>query len=329
MRQRSDGAGDAVLMVEILRLIPSSSRKITQKEILASLKEMGFEPSKRRLERVLSAMCEHEEFRITCDKRSRPYGYTQQVRNGGLSFGDLTTPECLLIRLTEEYLKYQLPKSVTDSMENIFVHAREKLGEGARRGRAADWISKVAFVSDWIPMKSPEIKPRIFDEISNSLYSENQIEALYRNSAGEQTKKMLSPLGIVQQGSRIYIVAFDHEAQTVKHFAAHRFVEAKQTAFPISRPEGFELDEYVRSRHFNYSNGGKVVLRLEFSSQVLANVLEETGFIDGQTLVRLEDGFWRLEAVVDDSRLVDAWIASWGESAGFRLIERRSLEERS
>lgn len=327
MRQRSDSASDAVLMVEILRLIPSTSRKITQKEILSSLKEIGLEPSKRRLERVLAAMCEHEEFGITCDKRSRPYGYTQQVRNGGLSFGDLTTPECLLIRLTEEYLKYQLPKSVTDSMENIFEHARERLGEGARKGKAADWISKVAFVSDWIPMKSPEIKPRIFDEISNSLYSENQIEALYKNSSGDETKKMLSPLGIVQQGSRIYIVAFDHDSQIVKHFAAHRFLDAKQTAFAISRPKGFKLDEYVSSRHFNYSNGGKTLLRLEFSSQVLANVLEETGFIGGQKLYQLDDGFWHLEAVVDDSRLIDAWIASWGEAAGFRLIERCGLDE--
>ena len=45
-----------------------------------------------------------------------------------------------------------------------------------------------------------------------------------------------------------------------------------------------------------------------------------------QTLERLPDGFWRLEAEVDDTNVLDGWIASW-HRANIRLTEKHPVGE--
>ena len=90
------------------------------------------------------------------------------------------------------------------------------------------------------------------------------------------------------------------------------------------RPEDFELDTYVADRHFNFSNGEKVRLVLESDDGYLKRYLAETPFNPTQKLTGLTDGFWRCEAVLDDSPLIDAWAEIWGKEK-FRRFERQAV----
>ena len=94
------------------------------------------------------------------------------------------------------------------------------------------------------------------------------------------------------------------------------------------RPKDFLLDAYVAQRHFNYGDGRLVRLVLEFKEPRLKKFLEETPLVAGQVMKTLEDGFTRVEARVDDSRLIDAWAASWGCDV-FRVLERRAVRRLS
>ena len=83
----------------------------------------------------------------------------------------------------------------------------------------------------------------------------------------------------------------------------------------------------MKDRHFNYSNGQKIHLVLEFTNAVTAQNLKETPFNETQTLELQHNGVWRLEADLDDTVLLDGWIAAWRDAAGIRFVEKSVLAE--
>ena len=110
-----------------------------------------------------------------------------------------------------------------------------------------------------------------------------------------------------------------------RHLALHRMLDAKLLEFAADVPEDFSLDEYMQSRHFNYSNGKKVRLVLEFEDGHTATLLDESPFSRDQKLEKLEDGFWRLEATTDDTSLLKGWIGGWPDGH-FRLVEKIPMD---
>ena len=175
-------------------------------------------------------------------------------------------------------------------------------------------------------MVPPDIKPRIFDAVSEALYKDVKLRIRYRNVRDEECEAAVSPLGLVQQDVRLYLVCRFEGYDDVRHLALHRLLDAETLDCPGERPEGFDLDRYVVQRHFNYANSGKIRLILEFTSAETARNLKETPFVGQTSFKVLPDGAWRLEAVVDDTVILDGWIAAWRERAGMRRVEKIPLE---
>ena len=167
----------------------------------------------------------------------------------------------------------------------------------------------------------PEVKPRIFDAVSEALYREVKLEVRYRNLEGVEKEAIVSPLGLVLQDRKVYVVVRFDGYDNCRHLALHRMLDAKLLEFAADVPEDFSLDEYMQSRHFNYSNGKKVRLVLEFEDNHTATLLDESPFSRDQKLEKLEDGFWRLEATTDDTSLLKGWIGGWPDGH-FRLVEK-------
>ena len=64
----------------------------------------------------------------------------------------------------------------------------------------------------------------------------------------------------------------------------------------------------------------------EFKSDVTAKNLEETPFNTSQKLTKKEDGTWRLEVDIQDSRMLDGWVAMWKNDAQITLSQKEFLE---
>ena len=124
---------------------------------------------------------------------------------------------------------------------------------------------------------------------------------------------IINPLGLVQQQSRLYLVCTYENDDKIFHLALHRIKSAKMTDFSREVPKDFCLSEYLNSRHFNYSDGEKVRWVLEFTGEDSARNFEETPFAKDQVLKKLDNGKYRLEVVLQDSRLLDGWIATYGD----------------
>ena len=68
-----------------------------------------------------------------------------------------------------------------------------------------------------------KVLPRIFDAVSEALYSEKKLRIEYTNMNGKTTSAVISPLALVQQDVRLYLICqFDH-FDNVVHLALHRF----------------------------------------------------------------------------------------------------------
>ena len=324
---RGSAAREAFLIIEILKRIPRN-RWISTLELESSLSEAGFIIARRRLQRILKDMCDYDGLCVECDTRSRPYGYRQRLPASDLAATNLRPQEGLLLRLAEEQLKFQLPSSLMRSLEPLFSKARATLKEEGPTRKLAAWLKKVSSVSGTIPMLPPKILPRIFDAVSEALYRGSKLEVQYVNTIGQETIGIVSPLGLVQQEQRLYLVCRFDGYENVRHLALHRMTKARVLDFAAERPKDFELDAYVKSRHFNYSNGRKIRLLLEFTNSVTAKNLQETPFNSTQKLTQGLDGVWRLEAEMDDTVLLDGWIASWKETAGIRKVEKIVIDEK-
>lgn len=84
------------------------------------------------------------------------------------------------------------------------------------------------------------------------------------------------------------------------------------------------MDAYVASRHFNFSNGRKVRLSFESDNAYLKQYLTETPFNSSQKMHDGEKGHFALEVVLDDTTLIDAWIAAWGSEC-FQNLKKTDL----
>ena len=175
-------------------------------------------------------------------------------------------------------------------------------------------------------MLPPKITERVFTEVSNSLYRDSKLEVTYINTNDEKKTRVVSPLGLVQQEQRLYLICKFDKYDDIRHLALHRIEDASVLEFPAERPKNFSLKAYIAARHLNFSNGKKIRLELEFTNPVTAKNLEETPFSREQVLERLPDGAWRLEAKMDDTVLLDGWIAAWREIAGIRKVKKEELD---
>lgn len=326
MPRKDTTARDALTILAILKRIPRS-HWITTTELLRLLAESGREIAPRRMQRILRELVDEKEFGVELDARSKPFAYRRRVPDANLAGTKLSPQVSLLIRMAEEYLKRQLPAPLVKSLDYLFEEARLSLNEAGATSRAASWLKKVDIVPDGVPMLPPNIKPRIFDAVSEALYRESKLEIDYVNHMDRPKHAVVSPLGLVQQAYRVYLVCRFEGYDNVRHLALHRLENAVVLDFPAERPKNFTLDAYIASRHFNYSNGGKVRLELEFESDVMAKNLCETPLTRTQKLERLPDGFWRLEADVDDTVLLDGWIAAWSKGGRIRNVKKARLTQ--
>lgn len=313
-RSKNDnGITDALLILAIYRQIPRR-KFVTTAQIQQSLDAEGISVNTRRLQRLLANMRQCEAFRLETQPDGRAFCYRTKAPVVNLRQPDLSAKVSLLVRLCEEHLRYQLPSSIVNSLKSLYEKARTTLNEPLGNAKAKSWLAKVAVVPETVPMLAPVIKSDVFEVVSEALYRDEQLKVHYRDRTGKVTDKTVSPLGLVQQGQRLYLVC-RYDTGEVRHLALHRMISVTAVNEAAVRDPRFSLKQYVHSRHFNYSNGERIQLTVRTDNEVLATNLTETPFNKTQNLVKTIGGDWTLSAEVDDTVLIDGWLAVWEKSS--------------
>lgn len=310
MAQRPDTLDTALLMLELLRRIPRG-RKITTSELHQQLKGAGFERDLRTIQRQLEILSEH--FDIERDERSKPYGYRWLERAQGLALPQLTPQESLLLQLAEEHLKNLLPARLMRSMEGFFTQARRNLGDGPNARLEREWPRKVRVVATSQPLLAPTIASGVLEAVSEALYANHWLDLDYRNAARQRRQARVMPLGLAQQGPRLYLVCrfegFDNE----RSLALHRIGKAEVSTMAFERPRGFDLQKYDADGRFGFGEGRRI--RLQFGIEHDAGFhLLETPLSKDQQVQDRGDGWLEITATVVDSAMLDWWLRGFGDA---------------
>ncbi len=309
MPKRPDSLETLQLSHELLRRIPKG-RTITAAELHQQLAEAGFERDMRTIQRQLETLAEYYE--LDRDESAKPYRYSWKPYAKGLSLPSLSPQESLLLILAEQHLSALLPTKLMKSMEGFFAQAHSQLESKSETARDREWLEKVRVVSTSQPLLPPRIDPDVFNQVSNSLYGNQWLEVDYKNAAGKRTTTRVMPLGLAQQGPRMYLVCRFDGYDNERSLALHRIVSARASTLTFERPTDFDLKKYDDDGRFGYGNGQHIRLSFTIDKEAGLHLLESPLSADQQVLEREET--YDITATVVDSAMLDWWLRGFGES---------------
>lgn len=307
MAKRPDTKETVLLALELMRRIPRG-RKVTAKELHEQLAATEMGRDLRTVQRQLEMLSEH--FEIERDDRNRPYGYRWKDRAKGLALPMLTEQESLLLTLAEQHLRSLLPASLMKAMDGFFSQARTNLGPHSNAKREREWLKKVRVVSTTQPMLPPKIKADVFEQVSNALYANQWLAVDYENVTGKRTRADVMPLGLAQQGPRMYLVCRFNGYDNERSLALHRIHSAHASTLSFERPKDFDLEKYDDDGRFGFGNGQHIKLTFCIDKESGFHLLESPLSTD-QKVKELKDGY-EISATVVDTKMLDRWVRGFG-----------------
>lgn len=296
-----------LLAVEMLKRIPRRS-KITASELQVQLADIGFERDLRSIQRQLDTLCQH--FDIERDDRSKPYGYSWKGLSTGLSLPTLNEKESMLLTLAEQHLRNLLPASLLHSMEGFFKQAKIKLGPLTEGKPEREWLKKVRVVGTTQPLLPPKIKDGVFDTVSNALYYNHWLSVDYVNARSERKTYRVMPLGLAQQGPRLFLVSRFEGYSNERSLAMHRIQKAEDTGMTFKRPPEFNLQRFDDDGRFGFGEGNRIKIKFRITKDSGFHLLE-TPLSPDQSVTELGDEY-EISATVIDSGQLKCWLRGFG-----------------
>jgi len=319
MAKRSDTLETVLLAVELLRRIPRG-RKVTASELHEQLKDAGIQRELRTIQRQLEMLSVH--FEIERDERNKPYGYRWLENAKGLALPSLTPQESLLLGLAESHLTNLLPARLMKSMSAFFAQARRNLGPESNAKREREWASKVRVVATSQPLLPPKIDPKVFEVVSEALYCNQWLTIDYKNARGKLSNAEVMPLGLAQQGPRLYLVCRYQAYENERSLALHRIVSAEASTLTFDRPKEFDLKQYDDDGRFGFGEGQRIRLHFRIEKAAGLHLLESPLSAD-QVVEELPDAY-EITATVVDSAMLERWLRGFGEAVTY--VQRKPLD---
>ena len=320
MPRRPDSLESLQIALELVRRIPKG-RTITAPELQRQLADAGYVRDMRTIQRQLETLSEFFDF--DRDDSSKPYRYCWKERVKGLSLPTLSPQECLLLTLAEQQLGQLLPQRLMKSMEGFFSQARMQLHEQSASKRERDWLNKVRIVSTSQPLLPPKVDPTVFEQVSTALYGDQWLSVEYKNAAGKKLESRVMPLGLAQQGHRMYLVCRFDGYDNERSLALHRIISAKASSFNFERPPEFDLKQFDDDGRFGYGKGQKVPLSFRIEKETGFHILESPLSEDQQVVE--ENETYRITATVVDTDMLDWWLRGFGDAVSeIKKIEQQS-----
>ena len=309
MPRRPNSLETLQVALELLRRIPKG-RAVTAPQLQKQLADAGFERGVRTIERQMEALS--GRFDINRDETSKPYRYSWRTSAKAITLPTLTAQECLLLAFAEQQLKQLLPPRLMKSMAAFFSQAKNQLDEQSTARQEREWLKKVRVVSTSQPLLPPMVDEQIFEQVCNALYGDQWLAVEYLNATGEEKKSRVMPLGLVQQGPRMYLVCRFEGYENERNLALHRIKSAKASSFTFKRPPEFDLKQYDDNGRFGFGNGELIRLSFWIEKDYGLHLLESPLSEDQQ--VCEGEKHYSIHATVVDSAMLDWWLRGFGKA---------------
>ncbi|WP_313369383.1 WYL domain-containing protein [Achromobacter animicus] len=234
---------------------------------------------------------------------------------GARSAGLMTHEQALALQTLKRFSSRQIPSLVSESLSSLFDTAEKRLGvshnDSERRYRK--WVDKVEVESGAFALQHPAIDPNIFSTVSRALFFEQKLEVVYRvrYKGDQEAAKIIDPLGLVEVGGVIYLVAATFGYSKPAMYRLDRVVSATMLPEIFNYPREFSLAEYVKhQRQFDFMVEGTIKLELRFLSGA-GNHLIESPLSDDQVAEYVGSDL-RVRGTVLLSKRLRWWLRAFG-----------------
>ncbi|MBR4596829.1 MAG: WYL domain-containing transcriptional regulator [Opitutales bacterium] len=304
---------------EMLRIIPARKPGITAQELAGRIAGMGYEVSKRTVERDLRDLS--TLFPLAASEDSAPFRW-YWLKDIASEFGGVEVSDAVSLTLAEGVLKSVLPAQMLRVLSPKFELARKKLA-ALDNLPISKWSSKVCYMGDSLNFEPVKIRGEIIEKIHSALVDGLKISAGYYPMHQPLKQYILNPLGFVQRGARGYLVACKQGDERIVPFAVQRFKSVEILGEHAEKPKDFDFGKYIESGAMNFG-GGKMMRLKAVVSEALATYLNEAAISPDQK-ISYKNGGWRLEATVRDSWQLWFWLRSQGSD--ITVIQPKYLRE--
>ena len=311
MGKRSDAMETLGFALAVVQRIPVG-RSISTVELKAQLQSHGIVRDVRSVQRMMETLGERFP-EIECDKRSKPYGYRWSKGAKGLSIPNLSLEQALVLQLAENYLKNLLPHKLMQSMGGFFEQARRNLEGSDNSQLERQWPRKVRVVATSQPLLPPKIADGVLEAVSHALYHNQYLYVDYRNAKGKASHAKVMPLGLAQQGPRLYLVCRFEGYDNERSLAVHRISHAQDSGLAFEQSAAFDLEKYDADGRFGFGEGQLVRLSFLISQEAGQHLLESPLAKD-QEVQTLADGRLQISATVIDTAMLQWWLRGFGDA---------------
>lgn len=308
----------------ILRMIPRRNR-IDAATIHRKLENSlpGFQVHLRTIQRDLNDL-QDAQFPLDSDG-CRPQGWKWRDDADLIEIPGMDLTTALTFRMAEDHLSRLLPKTCLSSLSPHFRQARKLLDQN-EIAALNDWPQKIKVVPRTQALLPPVIAPHVVDIVYRALFENLRFQVSYRRPGEEGKVLELNPLGIVFNDPAVFLVATCWDYTDIRLLALHRMSHAELLETPCTRPEGFDLQNYIDGGGLGFARQCGKTLRLKVLFEPgAAWHLRETPLAEDQNITDRKDGRVLVEAEVTDTEQLRWWLLGFG--AAVEVVGPKRLRE--
>lgn len=268
---------------DILHLLPmeGTGQEMSTPEVRDALARLGtHHPHAKTVQRILMKL--EEAGSVESVRRGRALYWRK--RKGARSLGTTTAStisfdDALALQTLHRFSGRQMPTFVSESLLPMLEAAERRLAmpnNDLERGYAA-WGSKVSIEPGVFPLKAPPVDAGIFSTVTRALFLERRLGIVYRprSNPGNAARRDVLPLGLVEVGDIIYLVASIAGKPAPAMYRLNRIASAEISLESFVYPPNFKLDAYVKEqRQFDFFVEGVIPVVLRFANPRGDHLLE-------------------------------------------------------
>lgn len=296
----------------MLKRIPRHPARVSTRKLLEHLEQEGFKVSQRTIQRDLNSLSGLFPDLGTDGNRDEA-GWFWRQNSAVNDIPAIDPPMALTFKLAETFLSKLFPPAVLELIRPYFDTSDKILGALDKPG-FTNWADKVRIVPRTQPLLPAEIRPEAVKVIYEALLEGKQFRGRYQRRDGDVAEYEFHPLGLVYRESVAYLVATNWGYQDPRHYALHRFHQCALLEMDTAPSEGFNLDSYIHSGSFEYTDiEGKTIKLIALFTEGAAYHLHETPLSEDQTITCKRNGRIQVTATVKDSQQLRWWLLGFGD----------------
>jgi len=237
--------------LHLMQVLKRNNRPMTVSQLHDLLSFQNI--SERTLLRDLNAIEQSKLTNLECNDSQKPYQWsmTRCLDLAGLSNG-----QALGLVIMEQYLKNWLPTEVCNDLSEWIEAANRKLQARTANPQYVAWVDKIVFLPDQTQAETDKRFNRVRENVLQALFNDQQMLLTYRSLNNQETvfdmRMPVNPLGLVQQGQDVFMVAAIDRYRTPVLMALARIDNERVLATNSQVPDNFALKTFI-ARHDLFS----------------------------------------------------------------------------